>query len=97
MEWTHVEKAIRSPVPSNFWLPERLKPLREKLITATNGNGGSAQVVILVNGEVYDVFFGSRDAAFYENMVLSINSNKIPYPAERCLKRSTRWSCSTKA
>ena len=97
MEWTYVTKAIGSGVPSSFFLPEKIKHLRDKLNEATNGNRGSAQVVILVNGEVHDVFFGSKDAAFYEQMVASVLDGKTAYPGERCVKHYTNWICSKKA
>ncbi len=96
LEWTFVTKTIRSPVPSAFFLPDRIKPMRDKLLDATGGIGGSAQVVILVNNEVYDVFSGSNDAKFYEQVVASVLNNE-PYPTERCLKRTARRECGKKA
>jgi hypothetical protein len=95
MEWTFVTKTVSSPVPSGFFLPTRVKPLGDKLRTATAGIGGSAQVVILVNDEVYDVFSGSGDADFYEKMVASV-LNKEPYPRERCLQRTSTRGCEKK-
>jgi hypothetical protein len=96
LEWTFVAKTIRSPVPSAIFLPDKIKPLRDKLLDATGGISGSAQVVILVDNEVYDVFSGSQDAKFYEQMVASV-LNKEPYPTERCIKRTARRVCGQKA
>jgi hypothetical protein len=92
VDWIYVTKAIGSGIPSNFFLPERVKPHRETLIAATNNNRGSAQVVIFVDGKVHDVFPGSKDAAFYEAVVASVHEGK-PYPGQRCLQRHTNWSC----
>lgn len=95
LEWTFVTKTVSSPVPSGFFLPSRVKPLGDKLRAATAGIGGSAQVVILINDEVYDVFSGSRDADFYEKMVASV-LDKTPYPRERCVQRTSSRGCEKK-
>lgn len=97
VQWSFVTKSVRSQIPSGFFLPAHVKPLRDTLLQATGSNGGSAQVVILVDGKVHDVFFGSRDADFYQKMVRSVSDSKLPYPGERCLERSTGWSCKVKS
>lgn len=97
LQWTFVTKTVGSPIPSSFFLPAHVKPHRDKLFEATGGRGGSAQVVILVDGEVFDVFHGSGDAAFYTQMVASVLDAKIAYPGERCLKRDASRSCVKKA
>ncbi len=95
LEWTFVTKTVSSPVPSGFFLPGRVKPLGDKMRIATAGIGGSPQVVIFVNDEVYDVYSGSRDVEFYEKMVTSI-LEKTPYPRDRCLQRTSSRGCEKK-
>lgn len=97
LEWTFVTKTIKSPIPSSMWLPEKIKPMRDLLIEATNGMAGSAQVVILVDGKVYDVFSGSKDADFYEKMVKYVHDKSATYPGERCLKMQSWRTCDKKA
>ena len=93
IRFSYIRKSIRSPVPSRFFLPDEVKPYKEKLDVAGNGLGGSAQVAILVNGEVFDYYFGSeRKAADVERMLLSIR-NATPYPFTRCLKALDFWKC----
>ena len=89
----HVEKTIHSTVPPRFFLPSQAKPLKEKLDLASGGNSGSPQVAILVNGEVYDYYFGTRSAAVVEKMIQSI-VNGSSYPTSRCIQRSRGWQCA---
>ena len=96
VDWSFVPKVIRSPVPSSFFLPTTIKPLREALVQATGGNAGSAQVVIFVDGKVHDVFFGSKDAAFYQKVVRSLENGKEAYLGERCVERAKGWACKVK-
>ncbi len=93
--FSYVQKVIASPVPPSFFLPTDVKPLKEKLDFAGGGRGGSAQVAILVNDEVYDYYFGSRSANEVEQMILSIR-NGTKYPFERCLKRDASKGCALK-
>lgn len=55
---------------------------------AGGGMSGSAQVAMLVNGEVYDCYFGTRSAAEVEQMILS-STHGPPYPFERCIRRKS--------
>ena len=96
IKFSYVLKGIRSPVPLRFFLPDEVKPYKEKLDVASNGLGGSAQVAILVNGDVFDYYFGSeRKAADVERMLLSIR-NGTPYPFARCLKALDFWKCEVR-
>lgn len=91
--FVHVEKVIGSPVPPLVFLPPEVKPFKDKLDLASGGNSGSPQVAILVNGEVYDYYFGPRSASIIEQMLLSI-LNGSAYPLERCIQRATDWRCA---
>lgn len=91
IKFSHVQKVVRSAVPPMFFLPDDVKPLKEVLDAANGGSSGSAQVAILVNGAVYDYYFGTRDAASIEKMITSIQDG-TPYPFARCIKMKTR-SC----
>ncbi len=93
--FTYVTKAINSAVPSGFFLPSEVKPFKEKLDIATGRNAGSPQVVMLVNDEVHDTFFGSRSAEQYEKMILSVQQN-TPYPEPRCVRQQAHFFCAEK-
>jgi hypothetical protein len=92
IEFVHVQKVIASTVPSRFFLPSSVKPLKDKLDTAANGMTGSPQMAILVDGEVYDYFFGTRSAAQLESALLAIENGQA-YPASRCLRWKSRRNC----
>lgn len=94
--FSYVVKAIRSPVPARAFLPAEVKPLKEQLDRASGGNAGSSQTAIVVNGEVYDYYFGSRSAQDIEKMILAIREGK-PYPFERCTRRASRAVCAEPA
>ena len=94
--FSYVQKAIKSPVPSSFFLPDEVKPYKEKLDQAGKNRPGSAQVAVLVNGDVYDYFWGTRSAEEIEEMILSIKSGGR-YPFKSCLKFTGAFkTCSTK-
>jgi hypothetical protein len=84
--YTHVEKVIQSQVPSRFFMPEAVKQYRDKLSTATAGRVGSAQSAILVNGEVFDVWFGSGIGADDLEKRISAIREGGKYPFSRCEK-----------
>ncbi len=92
--FSHVQKSIGSTVPPAWTMPSEVRPYKDQLDAASGGMGGSAQVAILVDGKLYDYYFGSRSAQQVEQMILSIR-NKTPYPFERCLKRDGR-KCAVK-
>jgi len=93
IRFSHVEKGIRSPVPPRIFLPAEVKPLKEKLDHASSGRTGSPLVAIMVDGEVFDFFHGTRSAHDYERMLAAIR-NGTEYPFKRCIKMSRqRGAC----
>ena len=91
--FSYVIKTIKSSVPSSYFLPDEVKPYKEKLDAAGAGHGGSAQVAIIVNGEVYDYYFGTRSAEDVEKMILAI-TKKEKYPFRRCVKMAGWGKCA---
>ncbi len=70
--FSYVRKTIQSPVPASFFLPEEVKPLKEKLDYASGGQSGSPHQVIIVDGEVFDYWFGAKDANQIEQALVSL-------------------------
>lgn len=85
VNYSYVIKAIGSPVPSEMFLDAEVKPLKAKLDTAGGRAPGSAQQVLVVDNEVYDYWFGSKDAKDVEARVTAISSG-TPYPGPRCVR-----------
>jgi hypothetical protein len=97
IRFSYVVKAVRSSVPAGFFLPEEVKPLKEKLDIASSGRSGSPQGAVIVKGEVYDYFHGVRSAEEIENMLRAIIRG-TPYPFTRCIVASKTWrECETPA
>jgi hypothetical protein len=90
IKFSYVPKVIRSSVPAKFFLPAAVEPLKEKLDIASSGRSGSPQAALIVNGEVYDYFHGTRSADEILRMLASIREGNA-YPFARCLKVSTEW------
>ena len=80
-------KVIRSPVPSAFFLPAEVKPLKSRLDRASAGKSGSPHQMLLVDGEVYDYWFGTLDAAQIEARIAAITGG-TKYPGPRCTRLS---------
>lgn len=96
VKFTHVLKTIKSPVPPNFFLPADARPYKEKLDLASAGHGGSPQTAVMVDGEVYDYFYGTRTAEAYLIMLSAIKNN-TKYPFDRCIRRGSElYSCEKK-
>jgi hypothetical protein len=95
-QFTHVEKLIKSSVPPAFFLPAEVRPYKDQLDEASSGMIGSPQTAILVDGKVYDYYWGTRTAPEVERMLNSIYDGK-PYPFERCVKRESQTKCAKKA
>ena len=89
-KFSYVPKTIKSSVPPSMFLPSEVKPYKEKLDYASSGKGGSPQAAILVNGEVFDYFHGTRSAEDFERMLVSVRTGAA-YPFPRCLKVSSAW------
>ena len=49
----------------------------------------------MVNGEVYDYYFGARPAPDIEKMIRSILEGS-PYPFRRCVQRDRQKQCVIK-
>lgn len=88
--FSYVTKTIRSSVPSGIFLPSEVKPYKEKLDHASSMRSGSPQAAILVNGEVFDYFHGTRSAEEVVQMLRAIK-NGTTYPFERCVKVARTW------
>ena len=95
IQFSYVIKGITSGVPSAMFLLGDVKPYKDMLDTASGGNSGSPQAALLVNGQIYDYWFGTRDAQQLEKMLLAILGTE-KYPFERCVKRAARWACVDK-
>lgn len=95
-QFTYVEKLIGSTVPPSIFMPSEAKPYKDMLDTASNGIVGSPQTAIIVDGKLFDYYYGTRKAAEIEQMLRAIYDEK-PYPFPRCLKRETASKCAKKA
>lgn len=73
-----------------------MRPFKEKLDVAGGGYSGSPQTALIVNGEVFDYYYGTRTAEKIISMLVSVKNN-TKYPFDRCIKRgAARYSCDTK-
>ena len=95
IRFTYVVKSIKSTVPASFLLPADVRPYKDKLDTASGGLSGSPQFAVLVNGEVYDYYSGTRAAPDMVTMIDAIRQGK-KYPYPRCLQRG-KGGCVQKA
>ena len=84
---SYVVKTIKSPVPSEVFLPSEVKPLKSRLDRASAGKAGSPHQMLLVDGEVYDYWFGTLDAAQIEARIAAITGG-TKYPGPRCTRLS---------
>jgi hypothetical protein len=95
--YSYVTKTIKSPVPPEIFLPSEVQPLKAKLDTASGGRNGSPHQVLVVDGEVYDYWFGQRSA---EEILASVQAitNGSKYPFSRCIRRtaSRNGACEVK-
>lgn len=92
IRFSYVNKSIRSAVPVSWLLPDEVKLYKDALDRAGGGNIGSPQTAIMVDGKIYDYFWGARAAPDIENMILAIR-NHTPYPYPRCVRRAAHWAC----
>ncbi len=92
--FSYVIKPIAGTVPPAWLMPSEVRPYKDQLDAASGGASGSAQVAIMVDGQMYDYYFGTRTAQQVEQMILAIR-NKTPYPFDRCIKRDGR-KCAVK-
>jgi len=94
--FVHATKSINASVPPTWALPDAVRPFKDKLDEASSGMHGSPQVALLVDGQVYDYYFGARSADEVLQMIRAINAG-TPYPFPRCLKKQNRDICLVKA
>lgn len=97
VEFTHVYKTVMSTVPAESFLPDHVKPYKSKLDAASGLNRGSAQTAIVVDGEVFDYYYGTRSADEIAARLVAIKRGGA-YPYERCLElrngyNATRGQC----
>lgn len=85
IRFSYVVKAIKSPIPSKVFLPPEVAPLKEKLDEASGGRAGSPKAALVVNGEVYDFFQGTRSAEQIVSMIQATRTG-AKYPFKRCLR-----------
>lgn len=85
IRFSFVIKTVGSPIPLRIFLPAEVAPLKEKLDEASGGRSGSPKGALVVNGEIYDFFQGTRSAAQIEKMIRAVRTNSR-YPFKRCLK-----------
>lgn len=86
---TGVDKPIRSPVPAAEALPPAARVYKAQLDEASAGRSGSPQMALVVDGKVYDYFFGIRSADLLVEMVQAVRTGS-PYPVQRCLRLGQR-------
>ena len=96
IQYSYVTKAVQSPVPAMVFLPDEVKPYKEQLDEAGSRRTGSPQVAIIVNGKIYDYYFGTRTAQEIERMLLAIQGTG-KYPFKRCLKVNLARHCEVPA
>ncbi len=90
-----VQKSIKSSVPSAFFLPEAVKPLKDLLDTASGGNGGSPQMAVVVDGKVFDYSFGALDTADFEKLILAAQGASGAIATKKpCVRRLKGWRCA---
>lgn len=87
VHYSYVTKSVGSPVPPEAFLPEAVKPLKSKLDLASGGRSGSPHQVIIVDGEVFDYWFGEKSADQIEAAVAAL-VHGTKYPHRRCIQRS---------
>jgi hypothetical protein len=92
VRFSYVEKLIGSPVPPSFFMPSEVRPFKDALDEASGGAKGSPQCAILVDGKVYDYFWGTRTAVDFERMLVALRTGK-KYPFKRCLKINSNGKC----
>jgi hypothetical protein len=84
VRFSYVDKTVKTAVPALAQLPDEVKPLKGILDVANDGQTGSPQVALIVDGKVYDYYLGDRPAKRIEAMLHAIRTG-APYPTKRCL------------
>jgi hypothetical protein len=60
IRFAYVVKTVKSSVPPAAFLPAELRPFKDQLDLASGGRGGSPDQGFIVDGKVYDYWFGPR-------------------------------------
>jgi hypothetical protein len=89
VRYSYVTKTISAPVPPKFFLPEEVRPYKDALDIAGAGGSGSPQAAVMVNGQVFDYFWGVRSAEEIVKMLVAIRTGGT-YPFARCIKMSNQ-------
>ncbi len=87
IRFSYVVKGIRSPVPSRAVLPPEVAPFKEMLDEASGGRAGSPKGAPVVDGQIHDLFQGTRSAEEIIGMITAVRAG-TPHPFRRCLKAS---------
>lgn len=96
VRYSYVTKTIAAPVPPKFFLPEEVRPYKDLLDIAGAGGAGSPQAAVIVNGQVFDYFWGVRSAEEIVQMLAAIRTGGT-YPFARCIKMSSQGrSCEVR-
>jgi hypothetical protein len=96
IRYSYVTKSITASVPPKFFLPEEVRPYKEILDIASAGGAGSPQAAVIVNGQVFDYFWGARSSEEIVMMLKSIRTGET-YPFSRCIKMSSQGrSCEVR-
>ena len=93
--FTYVQKPIAGTVPPALFLPAEARPYKDQMDAASGGMGGSPQVAVIVDGHLYDYYFGVRNAEAVEQMIQAIRTDR-KYPFDRCVRRDRSRACLVK-
>ena len=85
VRFSFVTKTIQSAVPPRLFLPDEVKAYKEILDVANAGTPGSPQAAVIVDGKIFDYYWGVRSAEEIEAMLKSIRTGS-KYPFARCLQ-----------
>ncbi len=77
VRFIYVDKPVRSSVPPAQYLPQEIRPFKNKLDQASGGRIGSPQAFLLVSGEVYEFFREARYAADIIEMILEARNTLL--------------------
>lgn len=91
--FSYVHKWIRASIPPVEDLPSEVQPHKAQLDKASGGFWGSPQTALIVNGNVYDYYWGTRDAKTVTHMIQSIQTG-APYPFKACIKLAADHGCA---
>jgi len=87
IRFAYVVKTVKAPVPPAALLPPELRPFKNQLDVASGGRSGSPHQAFIVEGQIYDYWFGAKGADDIEAAVAAILEG-TRYPHRRCLKRT---------